>query len=77
MQENEFTVTKSTDPLNMQLLYAHANKLVTSDVQICFAAPYLNLHAKYSHMLNMPGYELVPVSPIERLQKKTLSNKSK
>ena len=25
----------------MQLLYTHANKLITSDAQICFTAPYL------------------------------------
>ena len=34
----------------MQLLYTHVNKLVTGDVQICFPAPYFNLHARYSHM---------------------------
>ena len=38
----------------MQPLYTHVNKLITSDVQICLLAPYLNLHAKYSHMPNMP-----------------------
>ena len=69
MQENELTVTNSLHPLKMQLLYTHANKLVTGDVQICISAPYLCLHAKYSHMLNMPGSKLVPVFPIARLQR--------
>ena len=69
MQENELTVTKSMHPFTMQLLYAHANKLITGDVQICFSAQYLNLHAKYSNMLNMPGSELVPISPIAQLQR--------
>ena len=54
IQENEFSLTKSMHPLKMQLLYTHANKPVTSVVQICFPAPYLYLHAKYSHMPNMP-----------------------
>ena len=45
IQENEFPVTKSIHPLKMQLLCTHANKLVTRDVQICFQAPYLSLHA--------------------------------
>ena len=50
-------------PSKMQPLYTHINKLVTSGLQICFPAPYLNLHAKYSHMLNMPEAILAPVSP--------------
>ena len=37
IQENEFPVPKSMHPLKMQLLYTHANKLVTS-VQISFPA---------------------------------------
>ena len=45
IQENEFSPTKLMHPLKVQLLYTHASKLVTSDVQICFPAPYLNLHA--------------------------------
>ena len=45
IQENKFLVTKSKHPSNMQPLYTRVNKLVTSDVQICFPAPYLYLHA--------------------------------
>ena len=60
----EFSVTKSLHPSKMQPLYAHVNTLVTSDVKICFPAPYLNLRAKDSHMPNMPEAELAPVSPI-------------
>ena len=48
----------------MQPLYTHVNTLVTSDFQICFPALYLNLHAKYSHMTNIPGAVLAPVSSI-------------
>ena len=53
IQENEFSVTKSTHPSKMQPLYTRVNKLVTSDVQICFPALYLNLHAKYSYIPKM------------------------
>ena len=34
----------------MQPLCTHVDKLVTSNFQICFPAPYLSLHAKYSHV---------------------------
>ena len=60
IQENEFSVTKSMHPLKMQLLYTHANKLVTSNV--------IQLHILIC-MLNIticrtcPDAELVPVSP--------------
>ena len=60
IQENKFSVTKSMHPLKMQLMYTHANKLVTSDVQVCFPAPHLNLHAKYSHMPNLPSARTSP-----------------
>ena len=53
IQEDEVLITKSMHPSKMQPLYTRVNKLVTSDVQICFPAPYLNLHAKYSHIPNM------------------------
>ena len=55
IQEIEFSVTKSMHPSKLQPFYTHVNTLVTSDVEICFPAPYLNLHAKYSHMPNMPA----------------------
>ena len=38
IQENEFLLQNQYTLLNMQLLYTQANKLVTSDVQICFPA---------------------------------------
>ena len=63
MQENKFSGTKSMYPSTMQPLCTHVDKLVTSNFQICFPAPYLILHAKYSHMPNMPEAELAPVSP--------------
>ena len=63
IQENEFFVTKSIHPLKMQLLYTQANKLVTSDGQICFPAAYLNLHAEHSHMQKMPGGQTSPALP--------------
>ena len=54
MQETEFSGAISMYPSTKQLLCTHVDKLVTSNFQICFPAPYLILHAKYSHMLNMP-----------------------
>ena len=54
MQENEFSVTIWIYPSTMQHLSTHLDKLVTSNFQICFPAPYLSLHAKYSHLRNMP-----------------------
>ena len=48
-------------PSTVQPLCTHVDKLVTSNLQICFPAPYLSLHAKYSHM---PEAKLAPVSPI-------------
>ena len=47
IKEIEFWATKSTHPSKMR-------QLVTSDVKICFPASYLNLHAQYSHLPNMP-----------------------
>ena len=64
IQENEFSATKSMHPLKVQLLYTHASKLVTSDVQICFPSPYLNLHAKYSICICHEA-EVAPVSPTQ------------
>ena len=51
MQENEFSGTISIYLSTMQPLCrpTHVDKLVTSNFQICFPAPYLSLHAKYSH----------------------------
>ena len=43
MQENEFSGATSMYPSTMQPLYTHLNKLVTSNFQICFPAPYLSL----------------------------------
>ena len=54
MQENEFSGTLSMYHSTVQPLCTHVDKLVTSNLQICFPAPYLSLHAKYSHMPNMP-----------------------
>ena len=68
IQENEFPITKSMHPLKMQLLYTHANKIVRSDVQICFPAQYLNKFACYilPHAEHDPGPKLAPVSPTPR-----------
>ena len=51
MQENEFSGIISIYPSTMQPLCrpTHVDKLGTSNFQICFPAPYLSLHAKYSH----------------------------
>ena len=69
MQENEFSGTISIYPSTMQPLCrpTHVDKLVTSNFQICFPAPYLSLHAKYSHCRTYPEAELGPVSPINVL----------
>ena len=50
MQENEFSGTISILPFN-----THVDKLVTSNFQTCFPAPYLSLHAKHSRMPSMRG----------------------
>ena len=42
MQENEFSGTKSMYPSTMQHICTHVDKLVTSNFQICFPAPYLS-----------------------------------
>ena len=63
MQENEFSGATSLYPSAMQPLYTHVNKLVTSNFQICFPAPYLSLHAKYSHMPDMPRGRTSPGLP--------------
>ena len=63
MQENEFAGATSMFPSTMQPLYTHVNKLVTSNFQICFPAPYLSLHAKYSRMPNMPRGRTSPGLP--------------
>ena len=39
------------------------DKIVTSNFQICFPAPYLILHGKYSHMPNMPRGRTSPGLP--------------
>ena len=68
MQENEFSGTIPIYVSTMQPLCTHVDKLVTSNFQICFPAPYLSLHAKYSHMRNMPrGRTSGSVSPINVL----------
>ena len=55
MQGNEFSGTITMHPSSMQPLRTHVDKLVTSNFQIWFPAPHLSvLHAKYSHMSNMP-----------------------
>ena len=60
MQENEFSGTISIYPSTMQPLCrpTHVDKLVTSNFQICFPAPYLSLHAKYSLCRTCPKAEL-------------------
>ena len=45
MQENEFFGTISMYPSTVQLLCTHVDKLITSNLKICFSAPYLSLHA--------------------------------
>ena len=46
MQENEFSGTISMYTLhNAASMCTHVDKLVTSNFQICFPAPYLCLHA--------------------------------
>ena len=50
MQENEFFGTLPIYPSTMQPFCTHVDKHVTSNFQICFPAPYLSLHAKYSYM---------------------------
>ena len=69
MQENEFSGTISIYPSTMQQLCrpTHVDKLVTSNFKICFPAPYLSLHAKYSHCRTCPEAKLAPVSPINVL----------
>ena len=61
MQEDEFSGTISMYLLTVQPI--HVDKLVTSNLQICFPAPYLSLHAKYSHMPNMPRGRTSPGLP--------------
>ena len=63
VQENEFSGTISIYPSTMQPLCTHVDKLVTGNFQICFPAPYLSLHAKYSHMPNMPLGQTSPCLP--------------
>ena len=60
MQENEFSGTISMYLSTMQPLRTHVDKLVTSNFQTCFPAPYLSLHAKYSHV---PRGRTRPVLP--------------
>ena len=67
MQENEFSGTISMYPLTMQPLCTHVNKLVTSNFQICFPASYLSLHAKYSHIPNMPRGRTSPGLPYHKI----------
>ena len=63
MQENDFSGTISMYPSTVQPLCTHVDKHVTSNLQICFPAPYLSLHAKYSHMPNMPRGRASPGLP--------------
>ena len=68
MQENEFSGTISIYPSTMQPLCrpTHVDKLVTGNFQICLPAPYLSVHAKYSHMPNMPRGRTSPGLPYKR-----------
>ena len=68
MQENEFSGTISIYPSTMQPLFrpTHVDKLVTSNFQICFPAPYLSLHAKYSLCRTCLEAELALVSLYKR-----------
>ena len=50
----------------MRPLCTHLDKLVTNNFQICFPVPYLSLHAKYSHMQNMPRGQTSPGLPYMR-----------
>ena len=72
MQENEFSGIISIYPSTMQPLCTHVNKLVTSNFQICFPAPYLSLYAKYSHMPSMPRGQTSPGLPYKRSSLKTV-----
>ena len=63
MQENEFSGTISMYPSTVQPFCTHVDKLATSNLQICFPAPYLSLHAKYSHMPNMTRGRTSPGLP--------------
>ena len=63
MQENEFSGTISMYPSTMQPFCAHVDKLVASNFQICFPAPFLRLHAKYSHMPNISRGRTSPGLP--------------
>ena len=63
MQENEFSGTISLYPSTVQPFCTHVDKLATSNLQICFPAPYLSLHAKYSHMPNMTRGRTSPGLP--------------
>ena len=63
VQENEFSGTISMYPSTVQPLCTHVDKLATSNFQICFPAPYLSLHAKHSHMPNMPRGRTSPGLP--------------
>ena len=63
MQENEFSGTQSMYPSTVQPLCTHVDKLVTNNLQICFPAPYLILHAKYSRTPNMPVGRTSPGLP--------------
>ena len=59
IQQNDFPGIISMLPSKMQPLCTHVDKLVTSNSQICFPAPYLSSHAKYSDMPNMPWSPLL------------------
>ena len=59
IQQNDFSGIISMHPSTMQPLCTHVDKLVTSNSQICFPAPYLSSHAKYSNMPNMPRSPLL------------------
>ena len=63
MQENEFSGTITMYPSTVQPLCTHVDKLVTSNLQIGFTAPYLSFHARYSHMPNMPPGRTSPGLP--------------
>ena len=55
--KNEFSGTLLMYPSTMQPLCTLVNKLVTSNFQICFPAPYLSRRATYSRIMHMPNMD--------------------
>ena len=71
----EFSDTISIYPSTMQPLCTHVDKLVTSNFQTCFPAPYLSLHAKNSRMPNMPRVRTSPGLLYKRSSLRTYATK--